>query len=45
MLYRERIYFLSNADEQEEFMLQPSKYTMGVETVPLDIRVLPRVVV
>ena len=45
VLYRERIYFLADADEQEEFMLQPSKYTLGVEAVPLDIRVLPRVVV
>mmetsp|Transcript_46063 Transcript_46063/g.61012 ORF Transcript_46063/g.61012 Transcript_46063/m.61012 type:complete len:146 (+) Transcript_46063:2181-2618(+) len=45
VLYRERIYFLSDAEEQQQFMLEPSKYTLGVEAAPLDIRVMPRVIV
>ena len=45
VLYRERIYYLADADEQESFLLEPSRYILGVETVPLDIKVLPRIVV
>lgn len=42
VLYRERLYFLSNQDEQQRFLKEPSKYTQSVETVPLDIPVKPR---
>ena len=45
VLYRERLFFLSNQDEQDQFLLEPSKYVNGVETVPLDIKILPRVIV
>lgn len=45
VLYRERIYYLADADEQESFLLEPSRYTSGIEAVPQDVRVLPRVVV
>lgn len=45
VLYRERLYFLSNEDEQKEFLLEPSKYVLGVEAIPLDVKVIPRVVV
>ena len=34
VLYRERIYFLSSKEEQAQFLLEPSKYVKGVETVP-----------
>jgi len=37
VLYRERIYYLSSAEEQEMFLMEPSKYTKGVEPIPLDI--------
>jgi YHS domain-containing protein len=37
VLYRERIYYLSDADEQEKFLMQPSKYSKDVEPIPLDI--------
>jgi GTP1/Obg family GTP-binding protein len=36
---------LSNADEQTKFLLQPSKYTKGIESVPLDVQIKPRIVV
>ena len=45
MLYRERIYYPANKDEQIEFMKQPSKYVMGVEAIPTDIKITPRVIV
>ena len=45
VLYRERLYFLSNEDEQKEFLLEPSKFVLGVESIPLDVRVTPRVIV
>jgi len=45
VLYRERIYFLSDAEEQQEFLMEPTKYVLGVETTPLDIKVTPKVVV
>jgi len=45
VLYRERIYYLSDADEQKEFLTQPSKYTKGVESIPLDINYKPAVCV
>lgn len=41
VLYRERIYFLSNKAEQAKFLLEPSKYTMNREPVPLDIDYRP----
>lgn len=41
VLYRERIYFLGNKAEQIKFLLEPSKYTMGKEPVPLDIEYRP----
>ena len=34
VLYRERLYFPSSAEERAKFMLQPSKYTMEVEPTP-----------
>lgn len=45
VLYRERLFFLSNEDEQKEFLVQPSQYVLGVETVPLDVKITPRVIV
>lgn len=43
VLYRERIYFLSNADEQQQFLKEPSKFVQSAETIPLDISIKPRV--
>jgi hypothetical protein len=43
VLYRERIYFPADADEQEAFLLEPSKYVNGGEAVPNDILIKPRV--
>ena len=43
VLYRERIYYLANADEQQKFLLEPSKYTKGVEACPNDLLIKPRV--
>ena len=43
VLYRERIYYLSSAEEQEMFLMEPSKYTKGVEPIPLDIQMQPKV--
>lgn len=43
VLYRERIYYLSDADNQQKFLLEPSKYTKGVEPIPLDIQMIPKV--
>ena len=43
VLYRERIYYLSDSDEQKDFVMQPSKYTKGVESIPLDVQVKPKV--
>lgn len=43
VLYRERIYYLSDAEEKAEFMVEPSKYTLGVESIPLDVVTKPRV--
>lgn len=45
VLYRERIYFMANEEERYKFKLTPSKYTMSVEPVPLDINVKPAVCV
>ena len=45
VLYRERLYFPSDKDEQDAFVAEPSKYVLGVETIPLDIKIQPRVVV
>jgi hypothetical protein len=45
VLYRERIYYLSDAEEQQRFLLEPSKYVLSVESIPLDITIMPRVVV
>ena len=45
VLYRERIYYLADADEQQAFLREPSRYTKDIEAVPQDVRVLPRVVV
>lgn len=43
VLYRERIYFPADADEQEAFMLEPSKYVNGGEAVPNDILIRPQI--
>lgn len=43
VLYRERLYFLTNNDQQQRFLKEPSKFTTSVETVPLDINIKPRV--
>jgi adenylate/nucleoside-diphosphate kinase len=41
VLYRERVYFLSNKAEQAKFLLEPSKFTLGREPVPIDIEQRP----
>lgn len=45
VLYRERIYFLANKEEQQQFLLEPSKYVKGVEAVPTDLLVKPKICV
>ena len=45
VLYRERIYYLSDEDEKKQFLMEPAKYTKGVESVPLDVATKPRVCV
>ena len=45
VLYRERLYYLSDEIEQQRFLNEPSKYTKNVESVPLDVQTKPRVVV
>jgi adenylate/nucleoside-diphosphate kinase len=45
VLFRERIYFLSNEEEQKQFMKEPSRYTQSIETIPLDINIKPKVFV
>ena len=39
--YRERIYYLSDEDEKAKFVKEPSKYTKGVESIPLDVGYKP----
>lgn len=41
VLYRERLYFLGSQDEKEEFLAQPSRYTIGREPVPQDLTYRP----
>jgi adenylate/nucleoside-diphosphate kinase len=41
VLYRERIYFLGSESEQEKFLAEPSKYTIGCEPVPQDLTFRP----
>jgi len=41
VLYRERLYFLGNQDEKENFLAQPSLYTIGCEPVPQDLTYRP----
>lgn len=43
VLYRERLYFLSNTEEQGRFLKEPSKFTQVVETIPLDVSVKAKV--
>ncbi len=45
VLYRERIYFPSSKQEQEHFLLEPSKYVKGHETVPQDLLIKPKICV
>lgn len=45
VLYRERIYYLADLDEQIHFLQEPSKFTKGVESIPLDVHITPRVLV
>lgn len=45
VLYRERIYYLSDAEEKALFMAEPSKYTLDVESIPLDVVTKPRVAI
>jgi adenylate/nucleoside-diphosphate kinase len=45
VLYRERIYFLASKEEQQQFLLEPSKYVKGVESVPNDLLIKPRICV
>lgn len=46
VLYRERIYFLSDAVQQQSFLKEPSKHVFfGEETVPLDIQIKPKIFV
>ena len=44
VLYRERLYFLSDAEEQKKFLLEPSKY-IKAEAFPTDISIKPRIIV
>jgi len=44
-LYRERLFFPSDKDEQDQFLAEPSKYVNNVEAIPLDIKIQPRIVV
>jgi len=44
-LYRERIYYLSDAEEQRQFMAEPARYTKAVDAVPLDVQNVPQVCV
>ena len=44
VLYRERLYFLSSADEQRKFLLEPSKY-IKTEAFPNDVAIKPRIIV
>lgn len=37
VLYRERLYFLGSRSEQEQFLAQPTKFTLGCEPVPQDL--------
>lgn len=41
VLYRERLYFMGSQDEKEQFLAQPSKYTIGCEPVPQDLTYRP----
>jgi len=43
VLYRERIYYPADEDEQSMFLNEPSKFTKGVESIPLDIHNKPKV--
>ena len=45
VLYRERVYFPADQEEQDQFLSEPSKYVLGVESIPLDIKLMPRVIV
>jgi len=45
VLYRERIYYLSDEEERKKFIKQPSLYTLDTESVPLDINIAPKVMV
>ena len=45
VVYRERLYFFSNQEEQQKFLKQPSKYTQEVRPIPLDVTIKPRVFV
>lgn len=41
VLYRERLYFLADECEIENFMNEPSRYTIGCEPVPQDLTYRP----
>jgi hypothetical protein len=43
LLYRERIYYPSSAEERTMLLYQPSKYTKGIEAVPNDVIILPKI--
>ena len=43
VLYRERIYYLASSEEQKQFLVEPSKFTKGVDAIPLDIQVVPKI--
>ncbi len=45
VLYRERVYYLSDKEQQAQFLLEPSKYVLGQEATPLDLKILPRAIV
>jgi len=45
VLYRERIYYLSNPEMQQKFLKEPSRFTIEAETIPLDINIKPKIVV
>ena len=45
VLYRERLYYPADQEEQGRFLLEPSKFTKGVESIPSDVLIKPRVLV
>lgn len=45
VLYRDKIYFLANAEEQDQFLKEPSRFTKNVFPTPQDVCIKPKVFV